>query len=294
MGVLALVSNSDRSPSACRGVACIAWRYQPPVDGQAAPVAASSRQKNTRNSSNPIRPNAASDSGRTSKKITFYAPTVTLYGLPRSVYTRIVRLTLDEKAVPCQIEEVDIFGPGGVPAAHTKRHPFGRIPVLAHGELSIYETAAICRYVDEAFPGPSLQPPTPSERARMAQVIGLLDSYCYRPMVWGVFVQRVRIPMTGGSTDESLVAKSLKESRIALEALAAVVADSPFFAGTTLSLADLHAYPILRYFSLAPEGQAAIDEHRALTKWLAKLGTRASVQRTVTQYEQHAFGSRAA
>lgn len=220
--------------------------------------------------------------------------TLTLYGLPRSVYTRIARLTLEEKAVPYRIEEVDIFGPGGVPAAHTKRHPFGRIPVLCHGELSIYETAAICRYVDEAFPGPSLQPPTPSERARMAQVIGLLDSYAYRPMVWGVFVQRVRLPMTGGSTDESLVAKSLKESRIALEALAALVGDSPFLAGNTLSLADLHAYPILRYFSLAPEGQTAIGEHRAVAEWLARLGTRASVQRTVTQYEPHAFGSSAA
>jgi glutathione S-transferase len=220
--------------------------------------------------------------------------TVTLYGLPRSVYTRIVRLTLEEKAVPYQLEEVEIFGPGGVPAAHAKRHPFGRIPVLSHGELSIYETAAICRYVDEAFQGSSLQPPTPSERARMAQVIGLLDSYAYRPMVWGVFVQRVRIPMTRGSTDESLVAKSLKESRIALEALAALVGDSPFLAGTTLSLADLHAYPILRYFSLTSEGQVAIGEHRAVAEWLAKLGTRASVQRTATQYEQPAIGSGAA
>jgi glutathione S-transferase len=106
-------------------------------------------------------------------------------------------------------------------------------------------------------------------------------------MVWGVFVQRVRFPMAGGTTDEALVAKSMKESRIALEALAALVGDSPFLAGATLSLADLHAYPILRYFALAPEGQAAIGEHRAVAEWLARLGGRASVQRTATQYEQH-------
>jgi glutathione S-transferase len=212
-------------------------------------------------------------------------PAVTLYGLPRSVYTRIARLTLEEKAVLYQLEEVEIFGPGGVPPEHARRHPFGRIPVLRHGELSIYETAAICRYADEAFPGVSLQPPTPGGRARMAQVIGLLDAYAYRPMVWGVFVQRVRIPLSGGTTDESLVAKSLRESRIALEALAALAGDSPFLAGTALSLADLHAYPILRCLSLAPEGQAAIGEHRAVADWLTRLGSRPSVQRTVTQYE---------
>lgn len=215
-------------------------------------------------------------------------PPVTLFGLPRSVYTRIARLALEEKAVSYQLEEVEIFGPDGVPAAHARRHPFGRIPVLSHEDVSIYETAAICRYVDEAFPGPSLQPLTPATRARMAQVIGMLDSYAYRPMVWGVFVQRVRLPMTGGSTDEALVARSLKESRLALGALAALAGNSPFLAGADLSLADLHAYPMLRYLSLAPEGQAVIDEHPTVAQWLTRLSTRASVQRTVTQYEQQA------
>jgi glutathione S-transferase len=211
--------------------------------------------------------------------------TVILYGLPRSVYTRIARLTLEEKAVPYQLEEVDIFGSDGVPAAHAKRHPFGKIPVLSHGELSIYETAAICRYVDEAFPGPSLQPSTPSGRARMAQVIGVLDSYAYRPMVWGVFAERIRTAMTGDASNEALVAKSLQASRTALEALAALARGSPFLAGTDLSLADLHAYPIIRYLSLAPEGKAAIGEYPAVSEWLARICTRASVQRTVTQYE---------
>jgi len=42
---------------------------------------------------------------------------------------------------------------------------------------------------------------------------------------------------------------------------------------------------MLRYLSLAPEGQAAIGDHRGLAEWLARLGTRGSVQRTVTQYE---------
>jgi glutathione S-transferase len=217
-------------------------------------------------------------------------PTVTLYGLPRSVYTRIARLTLEEKAVPYRLEEVEIFGPNGVPAAYTKLHPFGRIPALAHGDLSIYETAAICRYIDEAFPGPSLQPPTPSGRARMAQIIGMLDSYAYRPMVWGVFVQRVRVPMAGGTTDEPLVSASLKETRTALEALAALAKNSPFLAGTALSLADLHAYPMLRYLSLAPEGLEAIGEHPPVVEWMARLTTRESVHRTVTQYEQHGLG----
>jgi glutathione S-transferase len=43
---------------------------------------------------------------------------VVLYGLSRSVYTRIARLTLEEKGVEYALEEVEIFGPGGAPPAH--------------------------------------------------------------------------------------------------------------------------------------------------------------------------------
>ena len=73
----------------------------------------------------------------------------TLYGLARSVYTRIARLVLLEKNVVHRLEEVEIFGAGGVPASHLKRHPFGRIPVLRHGDFVLYETPAISCYVDE-------------------------------------------------------------------------------------------------------------------------------------------------
>jgi glutathione S-transferase len=84
--------------------------------------------------------------------VTSTPSSITLFGLGRSVYTRIARLVLEEKAVPYALEEVEIFGPAGVPADHLKRHPFGRIPVFVHRAFSVYETQAICRYVNEVFP----------------------------------------------------------------------------------------------------------------------------------------------
>lgn len=218
---------------------------------------------------------------------------VALFGLARSVYTRIARLSLEEKGVPYTLEAVEIFGPTGVPPDHLRRHPFGRIPVLAHGDFSLFETAAICRYVDEAFSGPALQPLAAGARARMSQLIGLLDSYAYRPMVWGVFVQRVRVPLQGGAADEALISASLQQSRTALAAIASLMDDSPFLVGSALSLADLHAYPMLKYLSLAPEGAAAIAEHPRIATWLARFAERPSVQRTLTPYEQSSLGARA-
>lgn len=209
-----------------------------------------------------------------------------LYGLERSVYTRIARLALDEKDVPYALHEVDIFGPGGVPAEHVRRHPFGRIPVLQHGEFLLYETSAITRYVDEAFPGPALQPTQPRQRARMNQAIGLLDAYAYRPMVWGVFVQRVRIPLNGGTPNEIEIENSLQLAATCLHALETQLGSAPFLAGECISLADVHAFPILRYFCLAPEGMSLLGRHSALLRWYEAMLTRRSVSRTTTQYER--------
>ena len=211
---------------------------------------------------------------------------VTLYGLERSVYTRIARLGLEEKAVAYTLQETEIFGPDGVPAEHRIRHPFGRIPALRHGEFSLYEAGAIARYVDEAFAGPPLQPTATRERARMNQVISILDSYAYRPMVWGVFVERVSKPLAGENTNERLVEQSTAASTVVLAALSDMLGDSPYLTGDTLSLADLHAYPMLRYLALTAEGASALLVHRNLVTWMDSMQQRPSVQRTTSSFER--------
>lgn len=208
-----------------------------------------------------------------------------LHGLARSVYTRIARLALEEKGVAHALHEVEIFGPEGVPASHRERHPFGRIPVLDHGAFRLYETAAITRYVDEAFAGPPLQPPEPAQRARMNQIIGVLDAYAYRSMVWGVTVERMRQPANGRAPDEASIAQALAASALCLDALDALIVCSPFLLGPTPTLADLHAYPILACFVFAPDGAALVARHPALQRWMQTMQQRPSVQRTRSVFD---------
>ena len=89
-----------------------------------------------------------------------------LFGEPYSVYVRAVRLALEEKNVAYELVPVDIFKPRGPPPEHYARHPFGKIPAFEHAGFRLYEAGAITRYVDEAFPGPRLQPEHPRARAR--------------------------------------------------------------------------------------------------------------------------------
>jgi glutathione S-transferase len=208
-----------------------------------------------------------------------------LYGLSRSVYTRIARLALEEKGVRYTLEEVEIFGPSGVPAEHLARQPFGRIPAFAHDGFVLYETGAITRYVDEVFTGPRLQPQEPRARALMGQVIGIVDSYAYRPMIWGVFAARIVAPEEGIEVDETLVAESLAKSRTCCRALEEVLGSARYFAGSELTLADLHALPILLYFSMTRDGADTLAAHPRLRAWLEHVAARPSVQRTKGKFE---------
>jgi glutathione S-transferase len=208
-----------------------------------------------------------------------------LYGLSRSVYTRIARLALEEKGVRYSLEEVEIFGAAGVPAEHLARQPFGRVPAFAHDGFVLYETGAITRYVDEAFAGTRLQPQDSRAQARMNQVIGIVDSYAYRPMIWGVFAARIVAPEEGTEPDEALVAESLAKSRTCCRALEEILGSKRWFTGDELSLADLHALPILLYFAMTSEGTDTLAAHPRLRAWLDHAAARPSVQRTQGKFE---------
>ena len=210
-----------------------------------------------------------------------------LYGLSRSVYTRIARLALEEKGVRYTLEEVEIFGPAGVPAEHLARQPFGRIPAFAHDGFVLYETGAITRYVDEAFAGARLQPQEPRARARMNQVIGIVDSYAYRPMIWGVFAARIVAPEEGiAARTRRIVAESLAKSRTCCRALEEILGSDAL-----LRRRRAHARRSARaadpavFLDDARRAPTTLSAHPRLRAWLDHVAARPSVQRTKGKFE---------
>ena len=201
---------------------------------------------------------------------------VILYGATYSVYVRIARLTLAEKGVPYKLVAVDVFGDEAARKAHLVRQPFGKIPAFGHGAVRLYETSAICRYIDEAFEGPPLQPASPEARARMMQAISILDSYAYRTLVWDIFVERVMKPGQGGATDEAKVAAAVPMASTCLSALTDLAPDAPWLTGNRLTLADLHAAPMIDYFLQAPEGRM-LGDHPRLARWWSAMAARQSM-----------------
>lgn len=203
-----------------------------------------------------------------------------LFGASYSVYVRSARLALEEKGVAYRLEEVDVFASGGLGADYLTRHPFGKIPAFEHDGFQLYESGAIIRYVDVAFPGPRLRPTAPKAAARVDQIISIFDNYAYRTLVWDVFVERIRSGERGQAPDEKRIAAALPAARTCLRALEDLIGDAPWFGGTTLSLADTHAAPMIDLFRKAPEGADLLAAHERLTRWWQRMAARPSMLAT--------------
>ena len=202
-----------------------------------------------------------------------------LLGPSYSVYVRIVKIVLAEKGVDYGQVEFDVFDRDTWPADWLQRHPFGLVPAFEHDGFRLYETRAITRYVDETFAGPPLQPDNPRGRARMEQAISLLDGQGYRPMVWGIYVERVSRGKTGES-DEAAIAAALPKAERCLAALTEILGGQAFLAGPDFSLADAQAAPIFDYFVNAEEGRKLLDRQPTLAAWWERVSARASVRLT--------------
>ena len=204
-----------------------------------------------------------------------------VYGLSESVYCAIVMLVLKQKNVPYQLHPVDVFNKNGVPANHLARHPFGKIPVLQHGDFQLYETRAIIRYIDDSCPEPPLQPTSALDGARVEQIMSILDSYAYQAMVWDVYVQGSR----EDGVDERRIANGLAQSEKCLLAIGSYQCSDQYLVGRSLSLADFYAYPMLKYFSQSEQGADLLAKFPRLCFWLELMSARFSLPPTIPAHK---------
>jgi len=152
------------------------------------------------------------------------------------------------------------------------------VPAFDHDGNTFYETSAILRYVDEVFPGPALMPSTALARAKVNQVMSIIDSYGYTPAIQNLFIPRVLVPMLGGETDMEKVEAAKAPTALFVKELERLLGNGDYFGGSTVSLADLHAVPVMTYLVATPEGKAMFEGAPHLRNWLARMQKRPSIQ----------------
>ena len=193
-----------------------------------------------------------------------------LYGFDGSTYVRTVCMLLADKKVNYDQVPVNVLAGEPRQPEHLERHPFGKVPVLDIDGVRIRETDAICRYLDETRPGPSLIPDTAKDRARMNEAISLINSYGYNALV-GVAGFHLFPDFIGGP-DEQKRQDALAASKKLLALLMQNKGSSRWLAGDAPSLADYFLAPIIFYTSLTPDSDELMSVPGMKPWWEAMNG----------------------
>ncbi len=203
------------------------------------------------------------------------AATIVLLGDPRSTYVRTARMGLAEKGVKYTLQPV---GP------HTPEilavHPFGRLPAFRDGRVALFETSAILRYVEEAFPGPSILPGTIRDRARCEQWVSAINAYYYELMIRRYVLQYIFPKGADGKPDRATIDAAAKEMPAKLAILDGTYGERDVLAGKAVSMADLFLAPILHYVEQFPEGKQLLPNYPNLMRGQAAIRARPSFAAT--------------
>jgi glutathione S-transferase len=194
-------------------------------------------------------------------------PQIIVYGTPVSTYVRTVRLLLEIIGADYDLQNIDIFNGENHAAEYLIKHPFGKVPTLEIDGKLLYETAAITQYLDATLADHQFTPSDEWLKAQMQQIMGIIDSYLYAPVITNIVTQRLIVPSQGGSTDEAKVNNAIAPAQKATEAIEAIIAGGLYLIGGKFSIADFYLIPIFFYLSQTPQFTMIVAQSPKLISW---------------------------
>jgi glutathione S-transferase len=194
--------------------------------------------------------------------------TLKIHGLPPSTFTRTVRLACHEKGIDYEL--VDAM-PGTIEALN----PFRKIPAITHGEVTLYESIAILRYLERVFPGRKLWPEDTLAAAACDQwasaVADSLANSALRYMAARFGFLPVPAEMAQKYLDKTAEVVPIFDRQLGRHR---------FLAGEQLTAADLYLYPLCAYFPDIAELRAIAGKAPNLGRWAGEMAARPSVKAT--------------
>ncbi|KAF7075178.1 hypothetical protein CFC21_079968 [Triticum aestivum] len=204
--------------------------------------------------------------------------------LGSAAFTNVARVLvcLEEVGAEYEIVDVDFRSKEHKGPDHLARNPFGQVPAFQDGDLTLFQSRAISRYVlrkhmtDEVN---LLREGDPKESA-LVDVWLDVEALSFDPAMRSVFYQHRVAPALGGAPDEKIIGESVEKLRKVLDVYEARLSKHRYLAGDFLSLVDLSHFPETHYFMGMPYA-AVFDAYPRVRAWLEELFDRPAVKKVI-------------
>jgi glutathione S-transferase len=149
---------------------------------------------------------------------------------------------------------------------HFARQPFGQVPILRDGDLSVFESGAILLYLGER--AETLLPKSPAPRAETQQwLIASLNTL--EPAVMALALARIF------DRDAQAAERALPRLRDRLGQLSTVLEGRDFIAAGRFTIADIMLTEVLRI----AQSLDALADYPVLSDYVARMTARPAFQR---------------
>jgi len=193
-----------------------------------------------------------------------------LFHVPLSPFCRKVRLSLAEKKIEVELVEERYWEPN---PDFLRRNPAAKVPVIRLDEVMMSESAAICEYIEDTRPDPSLMPSDPIQKLEVRRLVGWFDDKFHNEVTSKLLYLRVNKKVMGhGFPDSRNVKDGAKAIKYHLDYMAWLLDQRRWLAGDVMTLADFAAAAHLSSLDYISD----VDWNRSDTvkDWYAKIKSR--------------------
>lgn len=185
---------------------------------------------------------------------------IRLHRLELSGHCHRVELFLSLLQLPYEMVDVDLRAGEHKQPAFLARNPFGQVPVIEDGELTLADSNAILVYLEGRYAPGQWLPREPVAAARVQQWLSVAAG----PLAYGAAAARVIALFCRPDDPAPAVARAHQLFGV----MEAQLARRDWLAGDTPTLADIANYS---YAARAPEGGVSLGDYPAVRAWLARV-----------------------
>jgi glutathione S-transferase len=198
-----------------------------------------------------------------------------IIGSSRSTYTRAVLMVCEEKGIDYVLTEKPLHAP-----EIRAIHPFGRMPVLRHGDVELFESKAIVTWLDRNFPAPLVLPSEPRLAALTEQWVSLVNTVIDRTLIRTYLFAYIAPGTPDGKPNRAAIDAVMPAVHEQVSVLDKAVQTTGHLVGEQFTFADINLMPILHRLQQAPEGAAIVADAKHLAAYYVRHAARPSFQRT--------------
>ncbi|XP_066364002.1 glutathione S-transferase 4-like isoform X1 [Miscanthus floridulus] len=204
-------------------------------------------------------------------------PAVKVYGWAISPFVSRALLALEEAGVDYQLLPMSRQAGDHHRPEHLARNPFGKVPVLEDGDLTLFESRAIARHVLRKHKPELLGTGSP-EQAAMVDIWLEVEAHQLSPLVLAIVLECIVAPFYGRQRNQAIVDENVEKLKKVLEVYEARLSQSKYLAGDFFSLADLSHFTMMHYL-MATEYATLVEVLPHVSAWWEGLATRPAAKK---------------